>query len=344
MMLWFGSNISCAIARLTSGPHGPPSVELTIRFWTIRESRSIEPARLTCRTCLPDQSAGGRGRGNTRRSLASELVGTVVLVKDPAVSEMGRLDDAMDIRQRMLDAIVQDNPVSQDYREFHHSNGKEIGPTFPQVDYIFFEPPINGSSWGDLSAYPPQEAFSGRVILKRSAKVTDLLSCWEAGWGLLMSNRAWDIFQRFDLGNHKEYPITCEHRGGTQEFHFVAIRNELLEVIAFDRSVFYASNVFRAHMYDVVFASRSEYDKRIEELLSGKHQKVGYRDGLVENDVEPKRLFVAAEHQHLDVVNWYGRYHFSLRLADVIAAEGLTGLELRESRKLFGAAGTKTAT
>ena len=45
MVLWFGSNISCAIARLTSGPYGPPSVELTIGFWRIPESRSIETAK-----------------------------------------------------------------------------------------------------------------------------------------------------------------------------------------------------------------------------------------------------------------------------------------------------------
>lgn len=251
---------------------------------------------------------------------------------------MGILDDAMALRQQALDAIVQDNPVSQDYVEFHYSTGRDIGPTFPQVDYTFFKPPINEHSWQDLGKYPAKDEFAGRVVLKRSAKVTDFLSSWQTGMGLIMSARAQAVFCRFNLGMHRVYPINCEHRAGEAPFFFIAIDNPLKDRIDYKRSLFYAANNLASHMYDVAFKSAAEYYQRFAEVSSpAKYRKEGYREGLVESDIEPKRVHVREEHQHIDVLDWYGRFHISKRLAEAITETGLTGVELRESRKVFGA-------
>ncbi|MBK8950043.1 MAG: hypothetical protein IPM68_14690 [Flavobacteriales bacterium] len=246
----------------------------------------------------------------------------------------------MDLRQRVLDAIVQDNPVSKDYVEFRCSRGKDIGRAFPQVEHTFFDPPINDSSWQDLSKYPAQGDFSGRVIMKRSAKVTDFLSSYQTGMGLIMSARAMEVVEQFSIGQYKAYPIACEYRNERYDYWFLALDIHLLDVIDYESSVFYTRNLHHAHMADVAFSSRADYDTRFRELQVTDRQQPAFREGLVECDIEPKRLYVCAGHQDLDVVDWYGRFFFSVGLSTAIKTHGLTGVEMRECRTVYKA-GTK---
>jgi hypothetical protein len=249
------------------------------------------------------------------------------------MSKIDILDEASKLHEKIVDDIVKEQNVSSDYFEFKHSTGNEIGRTFPQVDFISFTPEIY--SIYDFSRLPAITDFNGRIELKKSAKPTDLLSSWQHGNGIMISSRCYEIVKKFNLGKHAFYHFKCIHKFNEYDYVYLALDNHLVDMIDYSKSIFYTTNLFDEFIQDISFSSKSEMLNYISVINKDKYNKEGYKEGLVEKDLELKNVFIKSEYHYLDIIERYSTYYISKRLKDILEVNNMTGIEFKQTKRIF---------
>ena len=73
----------------------------------------------------------------------------------------------------------------------------------------------------------------------------------------------------------------------------------------------------------------------INTLNKDKYNKEGYKEGLIENDVEIKKVFIKSEYQDFDIIKRYSSYYISKRLKDILEINKITGIEFKETKRVF---------
>lgn len=249
------------------------------------------------------------------------------------MSKIDILDEAAKLHEKTVDAIVNEQNVSSDYFEFKYSSGHDIGRTFPQVDRIRFTPEL--CSIYDFSKLPAKSDFEGSIELKKSAKPTDLLSTWQPGNGIMISSKCFETIKNFNLGKSAYYNFKCYHKYNEYDYVYLALDNHLLDMIDYSKSIFYTTNLFDEFMKDITFSSKSEMLSFISYLNKDKYNKEGYKEGLIENGVEIKKVFIKSEYHDFDIIKRYSSYYISKRLKDNLESNKMTGIEFKETRRVF---------
>ena len=249
------------------------------------------------------------------------------------MSKIDILDEAAKLHEKTVDDIVNEQNVSSDYFEFKYSSGHDIGRTFPQVDQIRFIPEIY--SIYDFSKLPAKSDFEGRIELKKSAIPTDLLSTWQHGNGIMISSKCFETIKKFNLGKSAFYNFKCYHKYNEYDYVYLALDNHLVDMIDYSKSIFYTKNLFDEFMKDITFSSKSEMHNFINTLNKDKYNKEGYKEGLIENDVEIKKVFIKSEYQDFDIIKRYSSYYISKRLKDILEINKITGIEFKETKRVF---------
>ena len=106
-------------------------------------------------------------------------------------------------------------------------------------------------------------------------------------------------------------------------------------MIDYSKSIFYTKNLFDEFMKDITFSSKSEMHNFINTLNKDKYNKEGYKEGLIENDVEIKKVFIKSEYQDFDIIKRYSSYYISKRLKDILEINKITGIEFKETKRVF---------
>ena len=242
------------------------------------------------------------------------------------------LDKAAELWEKKVDEIVINQPVSKDFYEFQYSTGKEIGKTFPQVDTTEFRPKID--TIYSIEQLPDSDDFNGQVFLKKSAKLTDIISSWQ-GTGLMINDRCKNLLKNFNLGNFRFFKFKCYHKHIKYDYCYLFIENSLTDYIDYKNSVFYIEALFSNYLRDVTFSSSDELHKYSKQIDKGKYEKPGYSEGKVEDNIQLKQIFLQKSFADIDIITWRATHYFSKKLVDTLLANNISGAYFKETRKIF---------
>lgn len=220
-----------------------------------------------------------------------------------------------------------DNPCSDKYFELSHSaNTKEIGRHFPQTDYINLEV-AHSLVFHELPKVPVK--FE-QIKIHKTSKLTDCISTAAiAAHAFLLSKRALDIFQQFDLGNYNIYPATIFHNHAAHEYGVIHFVNDLQPKLDFAKSKFYVADMLGSYQFDVDVKSEEDYEAKRLLIKEGEYpntEKWSYLSlkwGVFQNGIITPDIFT--------IFSSSTTPYITTRLAQTIFDNELTGFKIERA-------------
>jgi hypothetical protein len=223
---------------------------------------------------------------------------------------------------------------SPDYWELHFPLARREATPI-KVDPTVYDGGQEGLGPDGFPKVPiPKMKLKGRGGLT-DVVLTELPVSWSVGY--LYSEKALAVFKQFELGIFREYPVNVS--GGKDVAHpltYLLIRNFLPHTaIDFARSEFYVTDMVSIPQGPVTITSAEDLaDKR---KLAQEGQLNGYEKF---SRIDYKRLVLLQD--HLPTADLFRlerglgiRVYISTRLKEAIEKSGITGLEIRENKRLF---------
>ena len=178
----------------------------------------------------------------------------------------------------------------------------------------------------------PEMKLKGRGRLT-DVVLTELPVSWSVGY--LYSEKALAVFKQFELGIFREYPVAVSGgKGVARTLTYLLIRKIPPTSIDFARSEFYVTDMVSIPQGPVTITSAEDLaDKR---KLAREGQLNGYEKF---SRIDYKRLVLLRDHLptadlfRLERAGNQGVYF--RRLKEAIEKSGITGLEIRENKRLF---------
>lgn len=234
-------------------------------------------------------------------------------------------DLTYDVPREQLFQPFQDQDYSKKFLGMRNAtNRKEVGLKFPQVDKMNTEKAYSLST----DSFGAEDLRFDEIRLFDSAKLTDLLSCVHiTAHAYLLSDKAVQIFEKFNLGSYRLYPATVEYKGEKYSYQVLQFINPVDTLLDFLTTQFCANK--HEYLFDVPVKDYAELQKVNAELYLG-----GYADAPRRSRaVLKKGVFAHPE----KVPNVFSISHsltwrfVSVELAQAIVDAELTGFEFTKS-------------
>lgn len=215
------------------------------------------------------------------------------------------------------------NAVSKQYRVLTTSTDRKVVGRWPQVSdiNIFIAHEIKSH------VFPWFPIRFDRIELYRSAKLTDCLSTLAiSAHAFILSTKALNVFQRFDLGKHAIYPATVHHKESTNEYHVLHIINDMEVHLDCSRS--------RFHVTDMMGKPRFRIDVKDLADLVEKREKIKKGELYGTEEFDYARLtfgYFVPGTSHPDIFSircGSSEAYITSSLASAIHESGLTGFNI----------------
>lgn len=171
--------------------------------------------------------------------------------------------------------------------------------------------------------------------LNRSAKWTDVLSAQLWSEGYLLSERALEVFEKFDLGRTKKY--TAEVRKGKEarKYTYLFLANHVvMEDVNFSKSEFYIANMIGSPQSMIKVTSDEDYEQKRSKAASGELDGFGEFSRLDCKCLKFKRGRVPKS-----AIFGLGQFgvdmYFRQELYVALRQSNISGFEFRRNNKLF---------
>jgi hypothetical protein len=250
-------------------------------------------------------------------------------------------DAAAERLEAAADTPVEAQDASPDYWELKFATDESVGD-YPQAmsleeqDWDESEEDIDESDGIGADGFPMLPSGLPKLELQSTAKWTDVLSSSLWSGGYLLNHSALAPFKQCSLGDFREYPaLVRDTTGSERSYTYVFLRN-IIEpaAIDFERSEFYIEDILGIPKAPIDVNS---FDDWLEMLAKA---NAGDLDGIEEfSSLAYKKLFF--RHGHTPSVDLFtfarlgvGVY-ISARLKDAIVNSGITGLEIKQNKRVF---------
>jgi len=207
------------------------------------------------------------------------------------------------------------------YYSVEHTVSKETGNVFPQISFI------NQEDAFEIVDYEFTDIPRLKAQLEHKAKITDVLSQASiGGHGLLICEKLKTIFEKFNIMQHKYYPVEVQTKKGSLPYYWLQVNDRsLLHKINYKKSVFYwTETTFKQGIIEL--NSYADYVKKKKE-----HEN----DCLWGIDIEEIVLTKNFD-RDLDVfcfspLDGVRGFFISERLKNAIDENKITGIEIKEA-------------
>ncbi len=241
-----------------------------------------------------------------------------------------------DVAAERLEAIA-DTPVagqdaSPEYWELKSATDETTGD-YPQAQLP--EEHDWGESYGLGDDGFPTEPIPNQQLVE-TGLWTDVLSSSLWSEGRLFNPKAHSVFRRMNLGKFREYPTNVADLNGEMHplvyFHF---QNEVEPTaIDFETSEFYIAEMLSMPGPSVSIRSFEDWSEKIGQAREGK------LNGCEQfSRIEFKQLFFKRGcSPNVDIFSLgrlSARVYITTKLRDAIVESGITGLEIKENKRLF---------
>lgn len=230
---------------------------------------------------------------------------------------------AQTLESDLQPAFKGNKPSSNFLRLSVSTDSKQIGRRFPQVEYInlmfahllqfdeLFKPPLKFE----------------KIELYKSSKLTDCISTAAiSAHAFILSKKALNVFQQFELGNYKIYPATVYHKGTGHEYGVLHFVNDLQPNLNFNESKFYVSNLLGGYEFDLHVDDIDDYEIKRQKVKNAEMEGtkkwwyLSLKYGVFEENSITSDLFTVFSSQTNPYV--------SKALGQAIVDNGLTGFDL----------------
>lgn len=249
------------------------------------------------------------------------------------------LDVAAERLEALSDAPVAANDVSHDYWELRSAADESVVGDYPQTEPCEEDLYLQ---WGDSEGLGP-DGFPVVPFpdqrLRSTARWTDVLkSSLPAAWseGHLFNEKAAEVFRQCNLGTFREYPARVyDHEQTVHTLTYFHMRNRVdPSDIDYGRSEFYVTDILGLPLGPVSVESFEDWQRKLQQAQSGE------LDGCEEfSSLSYKRLYFLPGKQPAAECFKLGRLgtaiYISTHLKELIVQSGITGLEIKENRRLF---------
>ncbi len=271
---------------------------------------------------------------------------------------MPKDEHPFDIVAERLKAAA-DKPVaaqdtSLDYWELEFATDESVGD-FPQAmsleeqDWDESEDEIDESDGIGPDGFPTLPNSLPKLKLQSPAKWTDVLSSTLWSEGYLLNETALTSFKQCNLGDFREYPTVVRATGGLlsaiaarfrgagleRSYTYLFLRNVIEPAaIDFERSEFYIEDILGIPKRPIDINS---FDDWLEMQANANE---GELDGIEQfSSVDYKKLFFRQDQvPSVDLFTFSRlgiRVYISTRLKDAIENSGITGLEIKQNKRVF---------
>ena len=172
--------------------------------------------------------------------------------------------------------------------------------------------------------------------LQATANWTDVLSSTLWSEGYLLNERARVPFVSAELGHAREFPaVVRDASGASRSYTYLYVSNQVSpNTIDFARSEFYVTDILGMPIAPIAIDSFDDWIAKFEKVNAGEWEGAEEFSGL-----EYKKLYFRdGEAPQVDLFQFERisvRVYVSKRLRDAILKAEITGLEIKENRRLF---------
>jgi hypothetical protein len=238
--------------------------------------------------------------------------------------------DKLNIFERVAETLREEqsaafinNPSSTKYFSINYATEpKKIGRKYPQSQEIIGV--HHSLKFDDLPAAPIN---FGSVYIHNSSKLTDFISTTAiAAHAFIISKKAIETFEQFDLGDYKVHPATVIHKGIKCDYGVLQFTNDLHSNIDFANSKFYVANILGGYEFDIDVNSLEDYEAKRNEVKQGlypgtkKWWYLNLKWGEFLNRTHTPNIFT--------IFSSAIKPYISQQLAMAILENGLTGIEI----------------
>ena len=192
----------------------------------------------------------------------------------------------------------------------------------------------DGGHYHDRVPLPLREPLE--YVLNRNAKWTDVLSSSPFSQGYLLNGKALAEFEKFELGNVKQYAAVVRSSDGTSKAYtylFVANHIDPLN-IDFANSQFYVSDMVSQPMFPIEVSSPENLWQLMEQARKGeidgseKFSRIMFQKLVFASDSGPEAAVFGLGRLS---AKFYANSHF----VDSVITAGISGLEFKPNTRLF---------
>lgn len=253
------------------------------------------------------------------------------------------LDEVAEQLEAEEQAPVAAQEASPDFWELRHAADETVGDYPQAVEANPVEPEWNPETGYEIDetegldpeGYPRQPIAQQK--LQETAKWTDVLSAnlWSEGY--LMNDKAAAVFKACELGDCKAFAVgTLDHDGSERGLTYLYFKNEVpATAFDFERSTFYVTDMLGGPLGDIDINSFEQWKAQLDLATEGK--LVG---GKKFSGIRAKELFFKRGEMpgaDLFTIERIGAAttYITKRLRDALVAAGITGLDIRENKRLY---------
>ncbi|WMJ72240.1 hypothetical protein RCC89_03540 [Cytophagaceae bacterium ABcell3] len=217
------------------------------------------------------------------------------------------------------------NPLSEAFFQLNHStNTKNIGRNFPQTSYIN----LDFAHQLEFHFLPSNSLIFERIEIYKTSKLTDLISTAAfSAHAYILSKNAVNVFQKFDLGQHKIYPATVYHKDIPHEYGVLHFVTDLQDNLDFAHSSFYVSNILGGFEFDIDIANKEDFEIKQNLVKNGEYPNtkkwwsVGLKWGIWKGEARFPDIF--------KISNSDCNPYITNKLGQAIFDNKLTGFEIK---------------
>lgn len=234
-----------------------------------------------------------------------------------------------------VERFVGEQPASPNYVEYRFATDASVGAHYPQAKLDtsreYFDD--DGGSYRDRF---PQSLHEPVVLkLKQGAKWTDVMSSELWSEGLLLSDRALAVFERFDLGHVKTYVAEVRRRKQVERYTYLFVLNHVaFDDLAFANCTFHLTNMLGDPQRVVEVKSAADLELKKKQAFDGELEgcksfsRLGYGKLAFRRGRAPKPAVFGMG--KLSVETYVRR-----ELYEALREAEITGLEFRRNNALF---------
>ena len=185
-----------------------------------------------------------------------------------------------------------DNLLSEKYFEISNAT-KKIGRHFPQTERIS----LSNAHAIPFHEFPKIKIEFKEVHIHDTSKLTDCISdAAISAHGFILSDKALEVFRKYDLGTYKIYPMNLYHKSVKYDYGFLHILNDMIDLIDFERSTFFVEKLIGGHAFDIQIKDKADFIEKRKSAGNGtlegteKYWDVSFKSAVFKN-VNPPDFF-----------------------------------------------------
>jgi len=190
------------------------------------------------------------------------------------------------------------------------------GPTYPQAECLT----LGDAHSIKFNEFANPDNLELEYKLASKSKLTDILSqAAISANGLLVNQKVKDILARFNLMQHRYYPVTVYIKKSTAQYYWLhLVDNSLITFVDFPNSQFYTTK-FGYKEEDIILDSYQDYLTKLDGL--------GFMGGIGSDSIKLNDNFDT--NTDLFIISEFdSRPYFSKKLWNFIQSENITGASI----------------